>query len=265
MASTVELLGFLAEQTAQHSRLFGASNSRRLLSLVGTCREHGAALDVAARRIVRLAMEPDRNALVVELHGPLPRPLRHDECATVVIADYLRYRGYQLKTEDLGTTTRRDPVRTLAGGDVAIDGRRIYTVHLGPNVLKLFERVPYDEIVRDVGGVSYAVVGVGLQANISPRFVFHQEQRAGTIALFFGEGHANKSYLNLQHNARVSHLILDQRSGAGWGLAGRQQEFAPDDEPTARGLIDAGFAAGNWGRPQRYFLFTADSWNPIGV
>jgi len=263
MTSTLEILGFMAEQTEKHSRLFEAGSTPRLLTLVGTCRGPAVPLDVAVRRIAQLGIEVDRSALRIQLRGSLPRPLRKDECASVVIADYLRYRGYQIKTEDQGTTAGRDPVATLASGDVALDGRRVYTVHLGPNVLQLFERIPYEEILRDVGAVTLAVVGVGVQANISPRFVFHHEQRADAIVLFFGEGHANKSYLNLQHNARVCHLVLDQGTGAGWVLSGRQQEFAPADEPVAARAIETGFTSGGWGRPHRYFRFTAETWTEI--
>jgi hypothetical protein len=130
--------------------------------------------------------------------------------------------------------------------------------------MRFLERIPHQEVVDTVGSVPCALVAVGPTANLSPRFVFHHEERRGRPVLFHGDGLALKTYMNLRLNRQETRLVLDLDSWSGWALRGTVEEWQPDQRPEVYERICDGFAAGRWGRPSRVFRFAADSWEPIG-
>jgi hypothetical protein len=151
----------------------------------------------------------------------------------------------------------------LAGGAVIVKGASVYTVHHSPYTLKFFEDVPVDELLEVVGAVRYAMVCVGEAANLSPRFIFHQELRDGRLALYHGDGLALKTYMNLRSNPRECRLVVDLETYRGYQLRGPVEEFAPHQHPEAYDRICRGFTAGGWGKPSRVFRLEAEEILPL--
>jgi len=120
-----------------------------------------------------------------------------------------------------------------------------------------------EEVLGSMGGARVALVGVGAQVNLSPRFNWHTEIRDGRLTLFHGDGLPLKTYLNLKTNPLVVRVLLDPETFGGWLLTGRVEEFQPEAEPAAYQAIVAGFQAGGWGRPARTFRFTAETIAPL--
>jgi hypothetical protein len=195
--------------------------------------------------------------LEVELGGSLPQRPAPGEQATVCL--FNQYVGYQVKTRPGGgggQVERSDAVTRVRGSQV-------YTLHHSPFMMTAFERVPVDEVLGAVGSARFALVAVGAQANLSPRFNWHTELRGGRLVLFHGDGLPLKTYLNLKSNPRVVRVLLDPLTFGGWLLEGSLEEYQAEEEPAAHRATCAGFAAGGWGRPARTFRFTADVIRPL--
>jgi hypothetical protein len=144
-----------------------------------------------------------------------------------------------------------------------VKGAHLYTVHHSPYTLQFFEDVPFEEVEETLSGLPCALVAVGENANLSPRFVFHHEVADGKVALFHGDGLALKTYMNLRANRSETRLVLDLDDFSGFLLRGTVDEFAPHQHPMAYERICAGFSAGGWGRPSRVFRFVPQTFERI--
>lgn len=260
-----QLLDFIEAQRPLHARRFPALETQLLLGFMCTTRRPGTHAAVAVCPLRRL--EPGQAApeLLVRLRGPLPRAPLQGECVTVHLTRLEQYQGYQVKTAPLGAPSAAS-VAELAeerGGELTVKGRQTFTVHHSPFTMRFFEEIPHAELQETVGGERFALLAVGERANISPRFVWHVEPEGEGLALYHGDGLALKTYTNLRSNALETRLLLDLETYSGFALQGVTEEVSPQAHPQAWSLVQAGFEAGDWGRPSRMFRFRAERWQPI--
>ena len=258
-----ELLDFLEAQKAKQAPHFPTVRFEKVLSFMGTTSLAGTYAAVAVCPLRSLAPEPGTQELRIQLGGPLPRPPIRGECITVHLTNVDQYQGYQVKTRALSGATAPAALYEQEGDDVLVKGHQIFTVHHSPYTMKFFEQIPFDEVRQMVGGSRYGLVAVGETANLSPRFVFHVEQKPGRVVLYHGDGLALKTYMNLKSNRQESRLILDLDDFSGWLLRGSVEEFQPHQNPEAYQRICQGFTAGGWGKPSRTFRLVADGWERI--
>jgi hypothetical protein len=259
-----QLLSFLEGQKARQASHFPAVQFEKVLSFMGTTSLAGSHAAVAVCPVVRLEPSHGGRELKVHLRGALPRTPERGECVTVHLTNVEQYQGYQVKTRPVSEAQGGLGGLVEARGDeLTVLGAQTFTVHHSPYTMKFFEQIPYEEVQEMVGGVRYALVGVGETANISPRFVFHHEVKAGKPVLYHGDGLALKTYMNLKSNRNETRLVLDLDEFSGYALRGTVEEFQPHQHPEAYERICQGFGAGNWGKPSRTFRFTAESWERI--
>ncbi len=262
-----ELQGFLAfleEQKAKQAPHFPDLHVDKVLSFMGTTSLAGSHAACSVNRLRRIERGPTPNELRVVLAGPLPRTPARGDCVTVHLTRVARYQGYQVKTRPLSGDAAAADLVERAGDDLAVKGARIFTVHHSPYTLKFFESVPYEEVEDTVAGLPYALVGVGENANLSPRWIFHHEVKDGRALLFHGDGLALKTYMNVRVNRSETRLVLDLDDFSGYALRGAVEEFAPHQHPEAYERICNGFTAGSWGKPSRVFRFVAETFERIG-
>jgi hypothetical protein len=263
-AEPSDILTFLDEQKARQASHFPAVKYEKVLSFMGTNSLSGTHAAVAVCPLLGLAPVNGGKELHVRLRGPLPRAVGRRECVTVHVTNLEQYQGYQVKTRALG---EEEPLGSIveeqAEGSLLVKGAHTFTVHHSPYTMKFFEQIPFDEVQQTVGGLRFALVGIGEQANISPRFIFHSEARLGRVFLYHGDGLALKTYANLKSNRQETRIILDLDDFSGWVLRGTVEEFQPQQHPEAYERVCEGFAAGNWGKPSRTFRFVADAWTRI--
>jgi hypothetical protein len=257
------LMQFVEGQKAKQATHFPTVKFDKLLTFMGTTSQPGTHAAVAVLPIVKLEPGATPSEMRVHLRGALPRPLGRNECVTVHVDKLEQYQGYQIKTKPLAAPGSEDQLVRQSGSDLVVEGRQIYTVHHSPYTMKFFEQIPYEEVQQLVGGVKFALVGVGETANISPRFVFHWETKLDRPVFYHGDGLALKTYMNLKQNRQETRILLDLDGFDGFGLRGTVEEFAPHQHPEAYDRICQGFASGNWGRPSRVFRFVADQWTPL--
>jgi len=250
-----EVVDFIRAQLPRQQAYFGAKVADKVLAYVASTETAGTVASVSAHRLLSLRHGATASELVVELGGPLARSLQAGEVASVCL--FNQYVGYQVKTRLGGAAVEASP------GTTRVRGGHVYTLHHSPFMTTAFERVPVDEVLGAVGKVPFALVGVGRQVNLSPRFNWHTEVRDGRLVLFHGDGLPLKTYLNLKTNARVVRVLLDPSTFGGWLLEGQVEEYEAKDEPVAHAATCAGFSAGGWGRPARTFRFTADLITPL--
>jgi hypothetical protein len=248
-----EVVDFIKQQLPRQQAYFGAKVADKVLAYVASTAT--AAASVSAHRLLALEHGTAASELKVELGGALARAPLPGEVASVCL--FNQYVGYQVKTRQGAAAT------ATTAGVTRIRGGHVYTLHHSPFMSTAFERVPVDEVLGAVGKVPFALVGVGTQVNLSPRFNWHTEVRGGRLVLFHGDGLPLKTYLNLKTNARVTRVLLDPVTFGGWLLEGVVEEYGAADEPVAHQATCAGFAAGGWGRPARTFRFTADVIQPL--
>ncbi len=256
------VLAFLEEQKQRQAAYFPTVKFDKVLSFLGTASVPGSHAAVGIAPLLRLEPGADASELLVHLAGPLPREPRPGECIAVHLTRFEQYQGYQVKTKPLGGS-QGELVEVRAPGDLVVHGTRIFTVHHSPYTMRFYEQIPYGEVLQTVGQAGHALVGVGENANISPRFVYHWESKPGKLALYHGDGLALKTYMNLKVNRQVTRIVLDLDTFEGWSLRGTVDEFEPHQHPEAYEKIRQGFAAGNWGQPSRVFRFVADEWTTI--
>lgn len=254
------VVDFLEEQKVRQAPWFSTVQYEKVLSFMGTTAQPGSYAEVSVHPLVRLDADGQGSQLTVELRGDLPRPPEPQQCLTVHVTNVSQYQGFQIKTRN---AEPGEPLSALfektAAGNLRVKGAQIFTVHHSPYTMKFFEQIPYDEVLDTVGGVRAALVGVGVQANISPRFIYHWELRDGRLALYHGDGLALKTYMNLKVNKRETRVILDLERYAGFQVRGVVEEFSPHQNPTAFEKISGGFSAGNWGKPSRVFRLQVES------
>ncbi len=264
MAGELEgLLRFLEEQKAKHAAHFPALKRETVLSFMATNSLAGTHAAVAVCPIGAIAPVDGSRALDVRVRGPLPRTPRRGECITVHITNVEQYQGFQIKTHPLAADGDLPSVVEARGDDLTVKGNHIFTVHHSPYTMKFFEQIPFDEVQETVGGVRYALVAVGENANISPRFIWQFEERQGRVVLFHGDGLALKTYMNLKSNRQATRVVVDLDEYRGYTLRGTVEEFAPHQHPEAYDRICRGFTAGSWGKPSRVFRFLVDDVAPL--
>ncbi len=265
MASDLQaVLSFLELQKSRQASHFPTVKYEKILSFMGTTSVPGTHAAVGVAPVARLEPGGASSELRVVLRGPLPRPPTKGECITVHLTRIEQYQGYQVKTKALPAPGAEGALFEQRGpGELSIHGHQIFTVHHSPYTMKFFEQIPYDEVQQIVGGVRYALVGIGEQANISPRFIFHHESKLDRVVLYHGDGLALKTYMNLKANRQETRIVVDLDSWEGYALRGTVEEFAPHQNPEAYDKICQGFTAGNWGKPSRVFRFVADQWSPL--
>lgn len=256
-ASPQDVVEFIRAQLPRQQRFFGAKVMDKVLAHVASTSVAGSLPSVSSHRLVSLERGATPAELVARVAGALPRRPAAGEIVTVCV--FNQYVGYQVKTRLAAMPGAVD------GGEGAttVRGSQVFTLHHGPYMMTAFERVPLDEVVAAVGGARFALVGVGAQVNLSPRFNWHTEIRDGRLTLFHGDGLPLKTYLNLKTNPQVVRVLLDPETFGGWLLSGRVEEFEAEAEPEAYQAIVAGFQAGGWGRPARTFRFVADTISPL--
>lgn len=256
-------LSFLEAQRTKQARHFASVKFDKVLSFMGTTGLPGSHAALSVNRIHALEPGGAGRELRIRVAAPIARRPGPGECVTVHVTRVEQYQGYQVKTRPLGAGTTEAELLEDRGDAVVVHGTQIFTVHHSPYTLKFFEHVPYEEVEETVGSVPYAIVAVGENANVSPRFVFHHEVTDGRLALYHGDGLALKTYMNLKANRRETRLVLDLDDFSGFRLRGEVEEFAPHQHPEAYDRICQGFAAGNWGKPSRVFRLLVDALEPI--
>jgi hypothetical protein len=256
-------LAFLEKQRAKHASHFPSLKVPMVLGFMGTTSRAGTFASCSVHPLRRLARGPSTGELRVTLAGALPRPPRGGECVTVHMTRVARYQGYQVKTRALAAGAPGTDVVEATPEGLVVKGAQIYTVHHSPYTLQFFERVPYEEVEETLAGLGHALVAVGETANLSPRFVFHDEVKDGKVLLFHGDGLALKTYMNVRQNRNETRLVLDLDDFTGFALRGVVEEFAPHQHPEAYERICQGFQAGSWGKPSRVFRFSPETFDPI--
>jgi hypothetical protein len=261
------VLAFLGEQKVRQSVLFPTVKHDKVLSFMATTSRSGAFGTVSIHRVHALDPGPTPRDLRVTLAGPLGRAPAAGECVTVHLTRAEHYQGFQVKTRPLGGKVAPSDLVETAGDRLIVKGASVYTVHHSPYTLKFFESVPVPDVIDVVGAVRFAMVCVGEGANVSPRFVYHQELRDGRLTLYHGDGLALKTYMNLRANPRETRLVVDLETYQGFALRGPVDEFAPHQHPEAYDRICRGFTAGGWGKPSRVFRLTVEEiarLSPVG-
>jgi hypothetical protein len=257
------VLAFLAEQKVRQSSFFPTLKHDKVLSFMATTSRAGSYGAVSVNRVHSLQAGPSPRELRVALAAPLAAQPGPGECVTVHLTRAEQYQGFQVKSLPVsGKATAEDLVQT-SGDQLLVKGASLYTVHHSPYTLRYFESIPMAEVIDVVGPVRYALVCVGEMANLSPRFVFHQELRDGRLTLYHGDGLALKTFMNLRSNPRETRLVVDLETYAGFALRGAVEEFLPHQHPEAFDRICLGFTAGGWGKPSRVFRLTVDEIAPL--
>jgi hypothetical protein len=258
-----DFLAFLEDQKAKHASRFPGLHAGQVLSFMATTSLPGSHAACSVNRLRGIARGTSPSDLRIALAGPLARPPAPGECVTVHLTRVERYQGYQVKTRVLSAGVPEAELVEAGADGVVVKGAHIFTVHHSPYTLQFFESVPYEEVEDLVSGLPYALVAVGENANLSPRFVFHHEVRDGKVMLFHGDGLALKTYMNVRVNRSETRLVLDLDGYGGFALRGTVEEFAPQQHPEAYERISNGFAAGGWGKPSRVFRFVPASFDRI--
>jgi hypothetical protein len=256
-------LAFLGDQKVRQSAFFPTVKHDKVLSFMATTGQAGTFGAIAVNRVLGLEPGSTGRELRVSLAGPIGRQPGPGECLTVHLTRPEHYQGFQVKTRPLAGKAAAQDLLELAEDRVVVKGANVFTVHHSPYTLKFFENIPLEELVEMVGPVRYAMTCVGEAANVSPRFIFHQELRDGRLLLYHGDGLALKTYMNLRTNPRETRLVVDLETYRGYQLRGPVEEFAPHQHPEAYDKICRGFTAGGWGKPCRVFRLTVEEIAPL--
>jgi hypothetical protein len=248
---TTSAVAFLEAQRAQHAALLPQFGAEKVLSFMATSAAPGAPPAVAARRLVRVARDPAGAELVVRVAGGLPRPPARAECIAVAVADAAAFRGFQLKSHSLVDPAFAPRLHRAEGGDAVVHAPQVFTIHHGPHAADYFERIPFAEVEELAARVPFALVAVGVQANLSPRWILHHEVRSGALELFQGDALMSKTYLNVRQNPREVRIVVDVATGEGLALEGELAEFRPQDHRVAAERVLASFAGAGLKPPTR--------------
>jgi hypothetical protein len=257
--TTAEVLAFLDGLRQRHAAILPVFGDRKVLSFMGTASVPGVAPALALRRVSRLQVSPD-GVLQVVLAGRLPRAVAPGERVAVSLTDSARYFGFQLKSPVLTEQGRTSRLFEERAGETLVASAHVFSVHPTEYVTRFFEEVPTAEVIALADQLRFALVSVGAQANVSPRFILHYETDGRTISLFHGDSALNKTYLNLQTNHRESRLVTDLESLSGLLLEGPVEPFSAEQHPAAAAAIRAVFTAAKLGTPKRMFRLRAERW-----
>jgi len=248
MATIAEAVEFLEQQRVLQASAFAPSQGHYVLTFLGTSSARGLTPALSMHRL--LGLTPIDRGFRVELRGELQRRPFPGEVVTVSLTDWERYRGYQLKTEAQGGA---DPGPAVAEAAVALRVVQAFTVHHTPNTVHMFERIPVEDVLETARVARWAVAGVGPMANISPRFLTAFSVQEGTLALFHGDGEANKTWMNLQQNSEAARIAFDLADGRGFLFEGPCEELAPGDAPEAFQEVQTHHLRMGYGPPSRVY------------
>lgn len=241
--AVAKTLDFLEAQRAQHAALLPQFGAQKVLSFMATSASPGAPPAAAIRRLVRLERAANGLELVARLAGPLPRMPARSESIAVAIADAAAFRGFQLKSHSLVDTAFASRLHGVVDGDAVVNAPRVFTIHPGPHSADFFEQIPFSEVEQLAATVLLALVAVGVEANLSPRWILHHEVRGGALELFQGDALWSKTYLNVRRNPREVRCVVDLTSGEGLAFEGELVEFQEHEHWTAAERIQASFAS----------------------
>jgi hypothetical protein len=258
-----KLFEFLEAQREKQAPRFPTLKHPKVVAFLGTTSLPGTRAAMGVCPVLSLAPVDGSRELVVRLRGPLPRLPSRGECVTVHLTNVEQYQGYQVKTRAAASPEALPQLFEAHGPELTIKGAQLFTVHHSPYTMKFFEQIPFEEVQQTVGDLPFALVAVGEQANISPRFVFHHEVRSGRLVTYHGDGLPLKTYMNLKSNRLVTMLALDLDDFTGFALRGSVEELQRSEDPKSYDEVAQGFAAGSWGKPTRVFRFSAEAWEPI--
>jgi hypothetical protein len=258
-----EVARFLESLLPRHHPILPQFGDRKILSFMATSASPGLPPSVSVHRLESIDRDERYGEPVVRLRGALPRPPGRGDLVAVAVADAAAFRGFQLKTHSLVDPAFAARLTGAADAGALIRTPNVFTIHHGPHAASFFEQVPLDEVTATAARARLALVAVGEAANISPRWIFHHELRAGALELFQGDAMWSKTYLNVRRNPRENRIVIDLETGEGWVLEGEIGEFAPDQHPVAAERILAAFQGAGLKPPTRLYRLRVDGARPI--
>jgi hypothetical protein len=241
MSSLEPALALLAAQRTKQSTLLPQFGPDKVLSVMATSASPGTAPTVGLRRIASVSPGSTGAELEIALHGRLPREPERGECIAVAAAVVRDFRGYQMKTHALIDPAFASRLHGADAGGARVHAAQVFTIQQGPKSADYFEKLPFEEVSATVAQADYALVAVGEQANLSPRWILHHELRDGALELYSGDAFWSKTWLNVRRNPRELRLVFDPETGTGFAMEGVSAAFAPEEHPVAAGRIQEMF------------------------
>ncbi|MGB8931624.1 MAG: hypothetical protein WCC48_10300 [Anaeromyxobacteraceae bacterium] len=237
-----EALALLAAQKTSQSAILPQFGADKILSFMATTFAPGALPAVAIRRIASIIPGSNGAQVELELQGALPRPPDRGECIAVAATAVRDFRGFQMKSHILVDPAFAARLHGAGTAGALVHAAHTFTIQQGPKSADFFEKVPLDELTATVKQAGYALVAVGEQANISPRWILHHELRDGALELYSGDAFWSKTWLNVRRNPREIRLVLDPETGVGFAMEGGSSEVTVETHPIAAGKIQGMFA-----------------------
>jgi hypothetical protein len=250
MPTVSEAIEFLRDQRLRQSSLFAASEGQYVLSFLGTTSSRGLSPTLSVHRLDSLEPLNQGTSFRIVLTGELPREPQQGESVTLSITDWPRFRGYQLKTDAAAGASL---IEKLGPGRFALRASQVFTVHHSPNTVQMFEQIPVAEVLEAARVAPAVVLGIGPQVNISPRFIMAFEERDGKLALFHGDGEANKTWINLQQNTATARVVSDYQEQRGLIFEGPCRQVTQAEAPEAVGELLKHFGRVGYGPPARVY------------
>jgi hypothetical protein len=260
----VTAIDFIEAQRLRHAPLLPQFGAEKVLSFMATSGSPGLPPRVAIRRLEALEREASGDAIVVRLAGALPRSPAKAECIAVSLLDAAAFHGYQLKSHSLVDPAFAPRLHGARDGAAHVRAPQVFTIHHGPHAADYFERIPFGDVEGLARRTPHALVAVGTDANLSPRWVLHHELRDGALDLFQGDALVSKTYLNVRRNPREVRLVLDQETAEGFALEGTLVELRRDEHRLAASKIEAAFASAGLRPPTRLTRLRVERAWPIG-
>jgi len=236
-----------------------------LLSFLATTSKAGSLAKAGIVQLDRIGPGKRPHEAEVYVRGRFPAALAPGDSITASVSRYERFHGYQIKTTAVCSGSELEALEPGPDCRFIIHGRRTYTTHHGPYEVNFFERIPFDEIQRQIGGHSHAVIAVGPGVNVSPRLLFHHDVAGGALVTYHGDGVMMKTYRNLAVNNRAVQLVFDLVSLRGYALIGTCSEVPPEQHQEAYRHVCAGWAALGFGLPTRLFRHRCEAVKEIAV
>ena len=258
-------LATLAIQRKNQAELLPQFGPDKIVSFMATSAAPGVPPSVAIRGIASISPGATGAELEVALRGSLPRAPDRGECIAVAATAVRDFRGFQMKTHALVDPAFSSRLHGEGDGGARIHAAQVFTIQQGPKSADFFEKVPLDELTEAVARAGYALVAVGEQANLSPRWILHHELRDGALELYSGDAFWSKTWLNVRRNPRELRLVFDPETGSGFAMEGVSAEFGPEEHPVAAGKIQEMFARLGVKKVARMTRLRVERIRPIAV
>ncbi|HSM91839.1 MAG TPA: hypothetical protein VLT47_03070 [Anaeromyxobacteraceae bacterium] len=258
-------LDLLAEQRRRQATILPQFGDDKVVGFMATSAAPGSVPAVGIRRISSVTPGPSGAEAIVALQGPLPRAPERGECITVAATAVSDFRGFQMKTHVLVDPAFASRLHGAGPDGARVHAAQVFTIQQGPKSADFFEKVPVDELTATVARAGYALVAVGEQANLSPRWILHHEVRDGALELYSGDAFWSKTWLNVRRNPREVRLVLDPDTGRGFAMEGASTEFTAQDHPAAAGKVQAMFERIGVRKIARMTRLRVERIAPIGV